>query len=114
MNLTQANRARLEKSLNTTYRFDGHTDKPIYCKLGEYLEKNAVKFVKGSRRKYTWEYIQRKKEQLRLTAGEVEEMEDARKTVYMACMSDGGFLDIPKMVYEYFVKELGKPTNEEM
>ena len=68
MSLTAANRARLEKSLNTTYRFESDTDSPIYCKLGEYLEKNA---------------------------------------------SDGGFLDIPKMVYEYFVEELGKPTNGE-
>jgi hypothetical protein len=113
MSLTAANRARLEKSLNTTYRFESDTDSPIYCKLGEYLEKNAVSFVKASRPKYTWEYISRKKEQLRLSAGEVEEMEDARKTVYMACFSDGGFLDIPKMVYEYFVEELGKPTNGE-
>ena len=70
MSLSEANKARLDKALNKTYRFDTHTDNPIICTL----------------------------------------QENERKTTYQAYFKDDSFLDIPKMVYEYYVNELGKPV----
>ena len=55
MSLSEANQARLQKALKTTYRFDSHTDNPIFCTLKEYLDKHAVAFSTGSVRKYTWD-----------------------------------------------------------
>ena len=110
MSLSTANQARLHKALNTTYRFNGHTDNPIFCTLKEYLDEHAVSFSTGSVRKYTWEYIKRKQEREKLSNAEIEALENERKTTYQACFSDESFLDIPKMVYEYYVEELGKPV----
>lgn len=110
MSLSEANKARLDKALNKTYRFDTHTDNPIICTLQEYLHKHAVAFSTGSVRKYTWEYIKRKQEREKLSNAEIEAMENERKTTYQAYFKDDSFLDIPKMVYEYYVNELGKPV----
>ena len=111
MSLSAANKARLDKALNTTYRFDGHTDHPIFCTLKEYLDKHAVSFHTGSVRKYTWEYIKRKQEREKLSNAGIEALENERKATYQAYFTDGSFLDIPKMVYEYYVEELGKPVS---
>lgn len=110
MSLSAANQARLQKALDTTYRFDGHTDHPIFCTLKEYLDEHAVSFSTGSVRKYTWEYIKRKQEREKLSNAEIEALENERKTTYQACFKDESFLDIPKMIYEYYVNELGKPV----
>ena len=110
MSLSEANQARLQKALKTTYRFDSHTDNPIFCTLKEYLDKHAVAFSTGSVRKYTWEYIKRKQEREKLSNAEIEALENERKTTYQAYFKDDSFLDIPKMVYEYYVNELGKPV----
>lgn len=88
MSLSAANQARLQKALDTTYRFDGHTDHPIFCTLKEYLDEHAVSFSTGSARKYTWEYIKRKQEREKLSNAEIEALENERKTTYQACFKD--------------------------
>lgn len=108
MSLDAANQARLEKSLKVQWRKDGQ----IYT-LKELIDNFVVSFEAAEVMKYTWEHINKKEFELKLSPSEVKEMEQARKISYRAYINDREFYNIPKIVYDYYVNELGKPLHKE-
>lgn len=97
--LTAANQARLEKSLNQIYRFSEGV-----MRLKEYLEKYTVGYESSEVAKY--EYNRHKfnamgpREQ-----AEYEEKLKERKISYRAMNADGSFINVPKIVFEHFTEE---------
>lgn len=96
--LTAANQARLEKSLKQQYRFDG-----VVTTLQAYLEANATSYTTKEVPKY--EYSRHKFNQMNNREQEAyEEKLKQRKISYRANFADGTLLEIPKIVFEHYIK----------
>lgn len=96
--LTAANQARLRKSLDKLIRYDGRI-----MTTEQFINEVAVDFREKSEPKI---YFNRRKFN-RMDWDEQHEYNkklEERKTVYSAITEDGGLYDIPKIVYNHFVK----------
>lgn len=95
-NLTAATEARLQKSLAQQYRFDG-----VIMTLKQKLDTDAVSFDTKEVAKY--EYNRHKFNRMNhAEQAEYEKKLAERKLSYRAIYADGSFIEIPKMVYEYY------------
>lgn len=96
MSLTAANQARLEKSLNQQYRFDGEI-----LTLQTKLDRDAVSFETKEVAKY--EYNRTKFNRMDYREQEAYEKKlQERKISYRALYRDGSFIEIPKIVFEHY------------
>lgn len=95
-NLTAATEARLQKSLAQQYRFNG-----VVMTLKQKLDTDAVSFEVKETAKY--EYNRHKFNRMNhAEQAEYEKKLAERKLSYRAIYADGSFIEIPKMVYEYY------------
>lgn len=99
-NLAPAREARLQKSLARLYRFDGEI-----MTLQEIL-RDAASFEAKEVPKYDYNRIKFNRMDYREQAAYEEKLKQ-KKISYRAKFSDESFIEIPKMVYDFYTEKRG-------